>query len=63
MMHRWLSVVLVTLGAVLGGGCEPYDRPQRPVPQDFEMRQLGGELVGAEHLRGRPWVIHLWLPK
>jgi hypothetical protein len=59
---RWLAVGVFAWMAVIGGGCQPYDRPQRPLPQDFEVRRLGGGLLGAEALRGRPWVLHLWAP-
>jgi hypothetical protein len=54
--------MMAALGAVLAGGCEPFDRPRRPLPAGFEVRRLDGELAGAEALRGRPWVIHLWVP-
>jgi hypothetical protein len=63
LVHRWRWISLVALGVVLGGGCESYDQPHRSLSLEFEMRRLGGELIGAEALRGRPWVIHLWVPR
>lgn len=56
-------LLLLAVSAVLAAGCQSYDRPHRPLPPDFEMRRLGGELLGPEALRGRPWVIHLWVPR
>jgi hypothetical protein len=61
-VHRWLAFILVALGVLLASGCESFSRPQRPLPKTFAVRQLGGELVGAEQLKGKPWVIHLWVP-
>lgn len=55
-----LALAALTL---LAAGCESYDTPNRPLPEDFEVRLLGGELLGPESLRGRPWVVHLWVPR
>jgi cytochrome oxidase Cu insertion factor (SCO1/SenC/PrrC family) len=44
------------------GGCDAYDRPRRPLPAAFEVRTLDGQVLTAETLRGRPWVVNIWVP-
>lgn len=61
-MPRLFFLVIVAL-ALLTGACEPYDKPRRPLPADFQVRLLGGPLLGSEQLLGKPWVIHLWVPR
>lgn len=61
-MRHLLRLVLVAL-SLLAGACEPYDKPRRPMPADFEMQLLGGPRLGPEQLLGKPWVIHLWVPR
>jgi hypothetical protein len=54
-----LGLLLAALSAL---GCQPYDRPNRPVPPSFEAHLLGGQRVDATFLKGQPWVINLWVP-
>ncbi len=62
LMSRLFLIVLASL-SLLASGCEYYDKPRRPLPADFQARLLDGTLVGTEQLRGKPWVIHLWVPR
>lgn len=59
---RHLRLFLVAL-ALLTGACEPYDKPRRPLPTNFEVQLLDGPRLGPEQLLGKPWVIHLWVPR
>ena len=61
-MPRWLTTVVLLALAAGGGGCEWADHPGRPVPASTEWRLLDGGTLRAEDLRGRPWVISLWVP-
>lgn len=62
-MPRWLLLILLSLGGMLASGCESYERPRRPLPADFSMQVLGGGRLDVAALRGRPWVINLWVPR
>lgn len=53
-------VLLACLLALVG--CERADRPERPLPQGFRAQRLDGSTVDADSLRGRPWVIAIWVP-
>ncbi|WP_395806071.1 hypothetical protein [Archangium minus] len=39
------------------------DKPRRPLPADFVVQLLDGPRLGPEQLLGKPWVIHLWVPR
>jgi len=54
----WTLLTCVALAA----GCEPYEKPFRPLPASFEVTTLTGEKLSAAELKGRPWVINLWVP-
>lgn len=54
---RWLLLLIPLLSA-----CEVYDKPRRPVGENFRARTLDGEVVDASTLRGRPWVVNVWVP-
>lgn len=43
-------------------GCDVYDKPNRPVPDDLEFRTLDGEKLRRSDLVGKPWVINIWVP-
>ena len=57
---------LVTLSAVLASlfvaGCDVYDRPRRPLPDSFQVVTLDGQTLTPKELKGRPWVINIWVP-
>jgi hypothetical protein len=57
---RHLLLLGLAALALLVGACEPYDKPRRPLPADFEVQLLGGPRLGPEQLLGKLWVIHLW---
>lgn len=61
-MPRSLVLFALSLLTVLAGGCESYDRPRRPLPESFAMQVLDGGRWDAAALRGKPWVINLWVP-
>jgi hypothetical protein len=60
---RHLHLIVLAALALLVGACEPYDKPRRPLPADFVVQLLDGPRLGPEQLRGKPWVIHLWVPR
>lgn len=51
---------LLTLLAALAG-CERYDRLDRPIPK-FTATMLDGREVQSEDLKGKPWIINIWVP-
>ncbi|HET6983543.1 MAG TPA: hypothetical protein VFI53_15475 [Myxococcaceae bacterium] len=55
---RRLSVLLLL---VLGVACQRSYSP-RPLPESFRARSLDGASVTPETMRGRPWVVNLWMP-
>lgn len=46
---------------VLLAGCERYDRLDRPLPR-FSATTLDGKAIDSDSLRGKPFVINLWVP-
>ena len=50
------------LSVLLLAGCEYYEKPRRPLPEQLELRTLGGETLRRSDLMGKPWVINLWVP-
>ena len=52
---------LVCLIATLGG-CDSYQRPDRPLPEGFELALLDGQKIGEGDLRAGSWVLSLWVP-
>ncbi len=61
-MNAFKTLGRLALIALLLGGCEYYDKPNRPVSDDFVAITLTGERLEADHFRDRPWVINLWVP-
>ncbi len=57
-----LAPTALLAAAALLAGCEWADHPGRPVPASAEFRLLDGATVRPVDLRGRPWVIALWVP-
>lgn len=57
MRRLHLAAVLAILT-----GCEYYERPNRPLPRDFSATTLAGQALRGSDLRGKPWVIALWVP-
>jgi len=38
-----------------------YETPQVPLPAAFRAQGLDGGTVDAAALRGKPWVVNLWM--
>jgi hypothetical protein len=55
---RRLSFLLLL---VLGGACH-RSPPPRPLPASFRARALDGASITPETMRGRPWLVNLWMP-
>ena len=55
---RRLPVLLLL---VLGAACQPSYTP-RPLPDSFSARGLDGASVTPKSMRGRPWLVNLWMP-
>jgi hypothetical protein len=55
---RRLSVLLLL---VLGAACQ-RSTPPGPLPASFRARTLDGATVTPETMRGRPWLVNLWMP-
>ena len=47
---------------ILLSGCDWAERPRRPIPEHFAAESLTGEAIDRDTLKGRPWVITLWVP-
>ncbi|HTS79507.1 MAG TPA: hypothetical protein VMH40_02815 [Myxococcaceae bacterium] len=53
--------LLVLLLLVLGSACQQSYAP-RPLPESFRARMLDGSSVTPATMRGRPWLVNLWMP-
>ncbi len=60
-MRAHVAMVLGSIAALLLAGCQKVDRPNRPLP-DFKATRLDGTKLTRESLRGKPWLINLWVP-
>lgn len=54
---KWLAVL-----GLLFVGCDYVERPRRGIPEHFEAQSLTGELIDRDSLKGKPWVVNLWVP-
>lgn len=43
-------------------GCDVYEKPNKPLPADFEVTTLDGQVLKREYFLGKPWVINIWVP-
>lgn len=55
------AAALIVVGAVALRFVEPYDAPNRPLP-DVVAEDLEGRTFSLASLAGRPTVIALWVP-
>lgn len=53
--------VLVAL-CVLIVGCDYVERPRRAIPEHFAAESLTGEAIDRDTLKGKPWVVNIWVP-
>ena len=56
MRRLWFLLLLV-----LGAACQRSTSP-RPLPASFRARALDGASVTPDTMRGRPWLVNLWMP-
>ena len=47
---------------LLLAGCDWAERPHRGIPEHFRAEALTGETIDRDTLKGRPWVIYVWVP-
>ena len=52
----------LVLLCVLLAGCEYVERPRRGIPEHFEAQSLTGETIDRNTLKGKPWVVNIWVP-
>ncbi len=57
-----IQLLLAVSSLLLAAGCEYYDKPFKPLPDDFEITTLEGKVFRRSDLVGRPWVINIWVP-
>jgi hypothetical protein len=55
------------VAALAAFGCEPYSRPNRPLPEGFRAKLLAVDgtfsgVIDRSYFEGRPWVVELWVP-
>lgn len=50
------------LTLILISACDYVERPRRPFPESFVGRTLDGKIVDSTTLKGKPWVLNIWLP-
>jgi thiol-disulfide isomerase/thioredoxin len=43
------------------GGCDRFDQPNKIMPE-LGLRDLKGDPILSASMKGRPWVINVWLP-
>jgi len=61
LTSRLFAVGVLAL-ALLGAGCaKNYETPNAPVPEAFRAQRLDGVTLDRAALRGKPWVINLWM--
>lgn len=53
--------LLLVLG-LLFAGCDYVERPRRPIAEHFRAETLTGEGIDRDSLKGRPWLVNIWLP-
>lgn len=59
---RRAPALLAALGAAAAlAGCDWYEKPARAFP-DLKLRDLDGNAITLDSMRGRPWVVEVWLP-
>ncbi|MGZ3445224.1 MAG: hypothetical protein ACXWK5_06550 [Myxococcaceae bacterium] len=51
----------VLLALVFGAACQ-RSFPPRPLPDSFSARSLDGASVTPKTMRGKPWLVNLWMP-
>lgn len=54
-------ILLLTSLFALAPGCERLERTQQVLPE-LGLRDLDGKAIATGALRGRPWIINIWLP-
>jgi hypothetical protein len=59
---RPLPLIALAVAAALASGCEYYGKPNRPIPDGFKAVMLSGKVLDGPEMKGRPWVINLWVP-
>jgi hypothetical protein len=62
MMKRAARIWVSAMALLASLGCDYYARPHRPFPPALRLQTLDGRVLDAEALKGKPWVIRLWLP-
>lgn len=55
----WVAVVV---GVAALAGCDRYQKPLKPLPDNFEAVGLDGTRLRKQDLLGKPWVINIWVP-
>ncbi len=61
-MRRWLMPFAIAAAAsAIAPGCDGTERPNRPVAA-FSADGLDGTPWDSDALRGKPWVINVWMP-
>ncbi len=61
-MSSRLRLLLTLWPLLLATGCEYYDKPFKPIPENFEITTLEGKVLRRSDLVGKPWVINVWVP-
>jgi hypothetical protein len=57
-----MRIAAAVFSLLLMAGCDFYDKPRRPLPEQLELRTLQGQTLRRADLLGKPWVINLWVP-
>lgn len=61
LMNVLWAILCLGFGAFFVG-CQHYERPNRPLPEDFSLVREDGTLLQKDDFLGHPWVINIWLP-
>lgn len=54
---KWLALL-----GILVAGCDYAERPRRGIPEHFKAESLTGEEINRDTLKGKPWVVNIWVP-
>jgi len=56
------SALILLAAAWALAGCDYYAKPYRALPESFSVKTLDGGRLAPQTMRGKPWIIHVWLP-
>lgn len=59
---RSLRLLALLPALLAAAGCGYYDKPNKPLPEDFKVVTLDGKTLSRSDFVGKPWLINIWVP-